>query len=96
VKKLRCYLDFHKWIPYDIQLWIVPSRNLAGYKNAKCDFCDVKMGVTTTFHIKDIPPEQVLGPFSPYQITEDSVLWYTVGYGPPSGFGLKMNGNDQH
>lgn len=94
VQKIQCCLNLHKWMPYDIQLWIVPTKNLAGYKDAKCIFCDLKAGINTTFNTKDIPPEQVLGPFSPYQITEDGILWYTSGYGPPPGFGLKMHGKN--
>lgn len=103
LQKIRCLFRLHEWVPDNLQIWISECYGLAAYKDAKCKYCTANATAAhltkeqffhaTTFFLKDIPLDQVMGKY-PYQVTNDGgLLWYTVGYGPPDGYGLKKYGN---
>ena len=89
----RCLLSYHQWEPNHIQVWIAPSFNLAAYKDAKCKRCELEAGQVTVFSLQNIEPSHVLGKFSPFQVTDDSIVWFIPGYDPPSRTDLMKYGN---
>lgn len=81
--KVLCFFHLHKWTPHSIQLWIAPALNKAHYKDAQCLRCESTRRKETTFPLCAVPVEQVLGKLSPFQITNDSIIWFIPECSPP-------------
>jgi len=88
-QKVLCLFNQHHWKPYGMQWFIAPALNVCGYRDATCSYCGIPAGQPTNFYLTEVPIEHLFGSASPFQVSEDGVVWYTMSFGPPPGIGLK-------
>lgn len=81
--QLKCKLSLHHWKPYGIQTWIDLRKKVAAYRGAQCSRCFLQADEETVFKFSEIPIDQILGAFSPYQTLIRDGLWLTAGCNLP-------------